>query len=50
MNREITLLQLPSKAEPPLADNGVCACSSMDRAVVFGTKGWGFDSLQAHIV
>ena len=30
--------------------NGVSearACSSMDRASVFGTEGWGFESLQA---
>src|SRR3989344_9186158 len=25
-----------------------CARSSTDRALVFGTRGWGFDSLRAH--
>jgi hypothetical protein len=29
----------------------VSACSSMDRALVFGTRCWGFESLQAyHII
>ena len=27
-----------------------CACSSTGRASVFGTEGWGFESLQAHKV
>ncbi len=30
-----------------LYNTGDCACSSMDRAFDYESKGWGFESLQA---
>ena len=30
-------------------NNLTCARSSMDRASVFGTEGWGFESLRAYL-